>query len=292
MSSFEFEGHRVFFRREGAGDAIVFLPNATLTGRLWEHQMEYFRDTHDVIAVDLPGFGQSDFVRPTLALFVRWLERFVEELELAPVTLVGNCIGSLTAVRYAAEHPNDVSALVLINMLDRNVGTAPPLSRGQSLLKVRALRPAMEWGFRHMPRRLQVDYPYTNCQFGDVKDARHHEYVDHARSCFARPETRVAFLSLGYDVDNAVLPPADQIAGLPPLCWVWGEANRLLPYDIGKRQLEVLEPDEVHVLKGRGYAAAWEAPAEVNRIIEAFLARHPAKARSDRRADIEVHALS
>lgn len=26
------------------------------------------------------------------------------------------------------------------------------------------------------------------------------------------------------------------------------------------RQLDVLRPDEVHVLEGRGYAAAWEAP--------------------------------
>lgn len=40
------------------------------------------------------------------------------------------------------------------------------------------------------------------------------------------------------------------------------------------RQLDVLRPDEVHVLEGRGYAAAWEAPDQVNRIIERFLDRH------------------
>ena len=31
---FPFEGHRVFYTREGAGDTILFLPNATLTGKL------------------------------------------------------------------------------------------------------------------------------------------------------------------------------------------------------------------------------------------------------------------
>lgn len=30
---FDFEGARVYFQRHGAGEAIVFLPNATLTGR-------------------------------------------------------------------------------------------------------------------------------------------------------------------------------------------------------------------------------------------------------------------
>ncbi|OGA70457.1 MAG: hypothetical protein A3G81_13790 [Betaproteobacteria bacterium RIFCSPLOWO2_12_FULL_65_14] len=35
---FDLDGSRVFYRRRGAGEAIVFLPNATLTGRLWDHQ--------------------------------------------------------------------------------------------------------------------------------------------------------------------------------------------------------------------------------------------------------------
>ena len=276
MTWFSFEGHRVFYTREGAGDPIVFLPNATLTGRLWEHQAEHFRATHDVIVVDLPGFGRSDFLRPTLDLYVRWLERFVDELGLVPVTLVGNCIGSLTALHYATRKPDAVSALVLINMLDRDVGTAPPLGRGKGLLKLHALRPGLEWAFRHIPYRAQLRMPYTRGQFGDIRESRQQEYLAHARRCYAEPNTRVAWLSLGYDVENAVLPPADRLAQLPPVCWVWGEANRLLPYELGRRQLDVLQPEEVHVLPGRGYAVAWDSPDEINGIIERFLERHPA----------------
>lgn len=41
MTWFNFEGRRVFYTREGAGDPIVFLPNATLTGRLCERQAEH-----------------------------------------------------------------------------------------------------------------------------------------------------------------------------------------------------------------------------------------------------------
>lgn len=105
MSYFDFEGHRVFYARDGAGDPIVFLLNATLTGRLWEHQAEHFKTANDVIVVDLPGFGRSEFLRPTLALYVRWLERFVDALRLAPVALVGNCIGSLTGAALRRQAP-------------------------------------------------------------------------------------------------------------------------------------------------------------------------------------------
>lgn len=275
MSYFNLAGHRVFYTREGAGDPVVFLPNATLTGLLWERQAEHFKTTNDVIVVDLPGFGRSDFLRPTLALYVRWLERFIDELQLAPVALVGNCIGSLTALHYATRRPGDISALVLMNMLDRDVGTAPPLNRGISLLKPRKLRPLIEFGFGHLPRRAQQRHPYPNGQFGDITDPAQREYVAHAHQCFADPHTRVAWLSLGYDVGNDVLPDAARLAGIAPVCWIWGEANRLLPYQIGKRQVDILRPEEVHVLAGRGYAAAWDDPGEVNAIIEAFLKKHP-----------------
>lgn len=278
VTYFDFEDHRVFYTREGAGDPIVFLPNATLTGKLWEHQAGHFKASNDVIVVDLPGFGRSDFLRPTLALYLRWLERFIDELHLAPVALVGNCIGSLTALHYATTHPDAVSALVLMNMLDRDVGTAPPLNRGISLLKVPRLRPLVELGFRHLPQQAQQRHPYPNGQFGDITEPSQHEYVAHAHQCFADPHTRVAWLSLAYDVGNDVLAPASQLAGVPPICWIWGKANQLLPYEIGKHQLDVLHPEEVHVLPGRGYAAAWDDPGEVNAIIGAFLERHPRSA--------------
>ena len=105
MAWFDFEGRRVWHERQGSGDPIVFLPNATLDGRLWERQVAHFKDHYDAIVVDLPGFGRSDHLTPSRDLWVRWLGRFVDELQLAPVTLVGNCMGSLTALTYAADHP-------------------------------------------------------------------------------------------------------------------------------------------------------------------------------------------
>lgn len=279
MSWHTFEGHRVFYTREGTGDPIVFLPNATLTGRLFEHQAAHFEHRNEVIVVDLPGFGRSDFLRPTLDLNARWLARFVDDLGLAPVALVGNCIGSLTALHLAAWRPDTVSALVLINMLDRDVGMTPPLNRGAWLLKPRAMRPVVEYAVRHMSKRMQQTHPYPNGQFGDIGDPRQREYVAHAHRWFARPETRLAWLSLGYDVASDVLPDRDRLVSLPPTCWIWGKANRLLPYDIGRRQLDVLAPEEVHVIEGRGYAVAWDSPDEINAIIAAFLDRHPRSAK-------------
>jgi hypothetical protein len=34
MTFFDFEGHRVFYERDGSGSSIVCLPNATFDGKL------------------------------------------------------------------------------------------------------------------------------------------------------------------------------------------------------------------------------------------------------------------
>jgi pimeloyl-ACP methyl ester carboxylesterase len=284
MSYFNFEGHRVYYTREGAGDPIVFLPNATLTGLLWEHQAEHFKQTNDVIVVDLPGFGRSDRLRPTLDLYVRWLGRFVDELELAPVALVGNCIGSLTALRYAVGRPDTVRALVLLNMLDPVVGVAGIFKPGSGLVKHRRLRPPLETWFRHMPNPDRRHPLYWRSQFGAIREPHQQQYLEHSRRCWADPETRLDWLALGYDSPNEALPPAKELAGLPPVCWIWGRDNRILPYEVGKRQLDVLHPEEAVTPPG---APDWTPASRTSSApyIPSFRARAPATGASRRSLD-------
>ncbi len=113
---------------------------------------------------------------------------------------------------------------------------------------------------RHMPRREQERFLYVRGQFGPVGEATGHVYLEHTRRCFAEPATRLAYFDLGRDEANWALPQPSRLAGHPPLCWIWGDSNRLLPLQAGRRQLEVLRPEEVHILAGCGYAAAWESP--------------------------------
>jgi pimeloyl-ACP methyl ester carboxylesterase len=286
MTYFDFEGHKVFYERQGSGEPIVFLPNATLDGKLWEFQADYLKATHDVIVVDLPGFGRSDRITPSLDLWVRWLGRFVDELELVPVALVGNCMGSLTALHYGAANPAKVNALVLIHTLDNDVGMAGPMGGGGGTLDHTWLRPVLEWMVRHQPAWTWEKHPgafnkmatvYPSSQFGDILDDRQAEYTAHAFERFAEVDTRLNLVRLAYTGDTCTLPPAELLAQAPPICWIWAEANKLLLYHVGRRQLDALKPDEVHVIPGRGYAVAWEVPEIVNPIIESFLDRHSAR---------------
>ncbi|MDA1007774.1 MAG: alpha/beta fold hydrolase [Planctomycetota bacterium] len=73
--------------------------------------------TTHFIAVDLPPFGESDptsveqFDAPSL---VRFIDRFHDALHLSTVQVIGTSMGGALAVAYAAEHPEDVCALILL----------------------------------------------------------------------------------------------------------------------------------------------------------------------------------
>ena len=270
-----FEGHRVFFERAGEGASIVFLPNATLTGKLFEHQFAHFQQGYDTVVVDLPGFGRSDRIAEdlTLDLYVRWLECFVDDLSLAPVVLVGNCIGSLSALHFAARRPERVAALVLMNTLTEATNAAGANRAGTRIAQAPGMLRLAKAYMRHLPSRRQRSFPYPRSQFGPIGDARGKEYLEHTLRCFADPDTRVAQVSMVPDIPNWQMPEPALEPGRPPICWIWGETNKLLPLEAAKPQLNALKPDEVHIIPGCGYAAAWESPDEITEIIARFLKR-------------------
>ncbi len=75
------------------------------------------------IIPDLPGFGQSKPLKGVHSEenFVQWLDAFITELKLpeAPI-LLGHSFGSIVASRFAAEYPNKVPKLILINPISRH----------------------------------------------------------------------------------------------------------------------------------------------------------------------------
>jgi haloalkane dehalogenase len=66
------------------------------------------------VAPDLAGYGDSDPDPPgTWERHVESLQRFVEALDLGPVALVTHDWGVLIGLRWACDHPDGVSALVI-----------------------------------------------------------------------------------------------------------------------------------------------------------------------------------
>ncbi|OEJ33146.1 alpha/beta fold hydrolase [Streptomyces subrutilus] len=93
----------------------------------WSGTARWLGERHRVIALDQRGHGQSD--RPahgpyTREAFVADAEAVVEQLGLAPVTLIGHSMGALTAWQLAARRPDLVEAVVICDMRASALGEA------------------------------------------------------------------------------------------------------------------------------------------------------------------------
>jgi pimeloyl-ACP methyl ester carboxylesterase len=68
-----------------------------------------------VIALDLPGFGESEMPREDISIsgFGRTVESLIDRLDLGQVVVVGHSMGGFTAAEFAIQYPQRVERLVL-----------------------------------------------------------------------------------------------------------------------------------------------------------------------------------
>lgn len=99
----------------GVGPGVLLLHGLAGTAREWEDTAAWLTETHRVVALDQRGHGRSER-RPadvSRDAFVGDAIAAIEELDLAPVVLIGQSLGGHTAFLVAAKRPDLVRALVV-----------------------------------------------------------------------------------------------------------------------------------------------------------------------------------
>ena len=111
------KGVRLYYETFGSGEPLVFVHGGGISHEFWEQQTYAFADSHQVLAYDLRGHGESD--KPPhgheFNRFVLDLEALIKHLELGKVTLVCYAIGGYVGMLYALRNPNLLSKLVLVS---------------------------------------------------------------------------------------------------------------------------------------------------------------------------------
>jgi pimeloyl-ACP methyl ester carboxylesterase len=107
------------YTEHGAGNALVLLHANPGDSRDFDAVIYELAKHFRVIAIDWPGYGQSDpLSQPEAAsvpLLYQLFCQFVQALQLDKMILLGNSVGGNICARYAAEHPAHVQGLVLVS---------------------------------------------------------------------------------------------------------------------------------------------------------------------------------
>jgi pimeloyl-ACP methyl ester carboxylesterase len=93
------------YERRGKGEPLLLIHGAGSYRRVWEPIMGALASERDVIAVDLPGHGESPLMKggdpPTPQNFARLLVAFLEDLGVGSAHVAGNSSGGWTALEMA-----------------------------------------------------------------------------------------------------------------------------------------------------------------------------------------------
>jgi len=114
------EGMRLHFVDWGtsASPPILFLHGGALTARTWDLVCLSMRTEFRCLALDQRGHGDSEWspeMDYSLEAHVRDVIGLIEALDVAPVVLVGHSLGAFVGIALAAQCPELLRALVLVD---------------------------------------------------------------------------------------------------------------------------------------------------------------------------------
>jgi pimeloyl-ACP methyl ester carboxylesterase len=227
---------------------------------------------HRLLALDLPGFGNSPIGPGEISIdgYARLLERLLDKLEIESTTVIGNSMGGLIAAALALASPRRVERLALVSPAGVSTHGYRGAARGASAL-----------------RRLQP-----------IIATRAAWVATNADLVAARPGTRAIVLKLVVQHPQRLSAPlaAEQLrgAGKPgfvgalkalqsydlrrrlaqiacPTLIVWGERDHVISAHDADVFAELMPSSRKVIFADTGHMTMLERPAAFNALLRGFL---------------------
>jgi len=261
------------FNDAGEGQPIVFLHGSGAGATGWTNfrtNLGPLSQHHRVIAVDMPGWGQSDTATPDDRDHLEALELFLDALDLERVTLIGNSMGGMTSLRFTAAHPERVSHLICMGSPAPGVnvfaaGGGP--SEGLKVL-IGAYRDPSPANFKKLVQIMAFDQAFATDELAEQRSAAALGRPDHLANFLASiargtmaGATIAAFNAL--DRELPLVPT--------PTMVIHGRDDRVVHYENGLRLVSMIPNSRLVLLNRCGHWAQIEHADEFNRLVHQFV---------------------
>lgn len=120
------DGAKIHYKSYGKGkDALVLIHGWTCNLDNWREQIPEFSKRNRVIALDLPGHGQSDKPQITYSmdLFANAVDAVMRDAKVDHAVLVGHSMGTPVARQFYRKYPQKTLAIVIVDGGLRLFGT-------------------------------------------------------------------------------------------------------------------------------------------------------------------------
>ncbi|HYJ87215.1 MAG TPA: alpha/beta hydrolase [Pyrinomonadaceae bacterium] len=267
----EVDGLRVHYQEAGRIDApaVILIHGFASSNLVWSKVLlELAEAGFRVIAPDLLGYGYSGKPKEldyTIARQAQMLVSFMGQLEIDSAVLIGSSYGGAVAATVALDHPESVKKLVLVGAVTNNKPTRYMLMRlfGSPIIGD-ILSPLLVGSRRLLRMRMKRVYDRHSWEMDEKRvDARHIPL-----------RTRGAHRAIIRTVRRWDAERVSREAHMMtrPTLIVWGENDREVSIEDGRRIQERIPNSRLFVFRDCGHLPHEEYPEEFIELVSEFSA--------------------
>lgn len=117
IAEIDYQGKRIEYTLQGKGNTIVLLHGFIESKNIWNEFVSKLSAEFTVIAVDLPGHGQSEVIDEvhTMQLMAEVVKSVLDHEKVGSAVVVGHSMGGYVALEFARIYPEAVKGIVLFH---------------------------------------------------------------------------------------------------------------------------------------------------------------------------------
>jgi len=254
---FQLESKNIYASDSGQGldvnkDTIVFLHGSGLSHIVWSLAEQFFSSKNfNVLSIDLPGHGNSDGpCLDSIEKIADWLEKVFDKLQLKNLILVGHSQGCLEILEYSSRYKERIKKLVFVGGSNK-MPVHPDLIELAQNGHSDAVKLMMKWGYEGSKKFIGGNPVEKIIQ--SPRDISEILAVD-LKACNN--------YSNGSEAAKAI--------NLPSML-IYGELDKMVNLEAGKKFSNLIKNSTTHVIKGCGHMIMIEKAFEMREKILEFL---------------------
>jgi pimeloyl-ACP methyl ester carboxylesterase len=245
--------HTVVYLEGGEGETILLVHGFGANKDNWNRLAKYLTPSFHVVAVDLPGFGESTKIQDasyTIDAQAERLDNTAKALSLKSFHVAGNSMGGNIAGRYAVRFPDKVLTLGLFNTA--GVPHCPEKSEMAQLME-RGENPLLIETPEDFDAMIEFTFVKPPWFPGIVKKMMAHEWTQ------SRAFKEKVFLEIMAE-ESSLVPDLPKIWTRTLI--LWGDRDRLLDVSCTEVLAKGLPSSTTVIMKDCGHVPMMERPEE------------------------------